>query len=71
MKYVFSNGEMLIANAACPRITPNIQKHRIALIERKSLDSSVFEPESDVNLYQFRGNEKLTSNGETGKNFNR
>lgn len=42
-----------------------MQKQRIAFIERKSLESSEFEADSIVNLYQFRGNEKLTSIGVT------
>lgn len=51
---------MLIDRAECPKMTPNIQTHRSALIDRKSLESSVFELVSSVNLYQFLGNEKLT-----------
>lgn len=60
-----------MANAEWPKMTPNMQKHRIAFIDRKSLDKSDFELESAVNLYQFRGKEKLTRADLTGKKQNR
>lgn len=52
---------MLNESAECPNITPNMQKHRKALIERRSLVNSEFELESPVSLYQFRVSEKLTN----------
>lgn len=52
---------MLNERAECPNITPNIQRHRKAFIERRSLVNSEFELESPVSLYQFRVSEKLTN----------
>lgn len=51
---------MLVDNAEWPKITPSMHSTRIALIERKSLDNSDAGLDSPVNLYQLRGNEKLT-----------
>lgn len=55
----------MFASAACAQITPNIQNVLIALMARRSLDNSPLE--SDINLYQLRGIEKLTKSDDTGK----
>lgn len=53
-------GTILLANAQCAHITPNMQSVRKQLIDRKSLETS--EPcDSFVNLYQFLGNENASS----------
>lgn len=46
-----------------------MQNVRIALIARRSRDSSPLE--SDISLYQFRGIEKLTNNGDTEMQIDR
>lgn len=59
---------MLNESAEWPNITPNIQRHRMALIERRSRANSELEPDSAVNLYQFRVSEKLTNVESTTRN---
>lgn len=58
---------MLVDKAEWPIITPNIHNTRMAFIDRKSLDNSDAGFESPVNLYQLRGNEKLTKSDESEK----